>query len=281
MSAEFTSVVLLGIGCAANPWGIMIAVLLLDARRGHGIVWAYVVAWIGAITVVLAALLAGFGATSESGSDSATTAAAVVELVVGLALLGLGLQRLLGARRASRAALPASPAAHAQLPGWLRAIENISYLAAFLLGIYSATYPLVIAAAGEILRADGSTAETVALAVLFILLGSSSVIAVAVLGTFAPRRSAPLLERSARLADPAQPRRDHRHPARPRRLHHRPRPHRPALIFIDDRLKHVEVSARRLDLGAPRERPTAANANARSIVSHSEAGSCSVEPRLG
>ena len=196
MSAEFTSVVLLGIGCAANPWGIMIAVLLLDARRGHGIVWAYVVAWIGAITVVLAALLAGFGATPESGSDSATTAAAVVELAVGLALLGWGLQRLLGARLASRAALPASPAAHAQLPGWLRAIESISYLAAFLLGIYSATYPLVIAAAGEILRADGSTAETVALAVLFILLGSSSVIAVAVLGTFAPRRSAPLLERA-------------------------------------------------------------------------------------
>ncbi len=196
LSAELTSVVLLGIGCAANPWGIMIAVLLLDARRGHGIVWAYVVAWIGAIAVVLTALLAGFGAIFESGSDSATTAAAVVELILGLALLGWGLQRLLGARRASAAAFPAHPSAAAQLPGWLRAIENISYLAAFLVGIYSATYPLVIAAAGEILRADGSTAETVALAVLFVLLGSCSVVAVAALGTFAPHRSAPLLERT-------------------------------------------------------------------------------------
>ena len=184
-------------------------------------------------------------ATFESGSDSATTAAAVVELIVGLALLGVGLQRLLGARRASAAALPASPAAPAQLPGWLRAIENISYLAAFLLGIYSATYPLVIAAAGEILRADGSTAETVALAVLFILLGSSSVIAVAALGTFAPRRSAPLLERARAWLT----------------LHNRAVITAillvlgvsitargltgPALIFIDDRLKHVEVSARR------------------------------------
>jgi Sap, sulfolipid-1-addressing protein len=195
LSAELTSVVLLGIGCAANPWGIMIAVLLLDARRGHGIVWAYVVAWIGAITVVLTALLAGFGAIFESGSDSANTAAAAVELILGLALLGWGLQRLLAARRASTSARPAHPSAPVQLPSWLRAIESISYVAAFLLGIYSATYPLVIAAGGEILRADGNTAETTALAVLFIVLGSSSVVAVAALGTFAPRRSAPLLER--------------------------------------------------------------------------------------
>ena len=186
---------LLGIGCAANPWGIMIAVLLLDARRGHGIVWVYVVAWIGAITVVLTAVLAGLGAIFESGSHSATTATAVVELALGLSQLAWGLQRLLAARRASTATLPARPSGPPQLPAWLRAIESISYLAAFLLGIYSATYPLVIAAAGEILRAGGSTAETVALAVLFILLGSSSVVAVAALGTFAPRRSAPLLER--------------------------------------------------------------------------------------
>jgi hypothetical protein len=47
----------------------MIAVLLLDARRGRGIVWAYVVAWVGAITVVLTALLAGFGAILEAGSQ--------------------------------------------------------------------------------------------------------------------------------------------------------------------------------------------------------------------
>ena len=203
LSAELTSVVLLGIGCAANPWGIMIAVLLLDARRGHGIVWAYVVAWIGAITVVLTALLAGFGAIFESGSDSATTAAAVVELIARAALLGLadssGCSGLVGA--SSRP--PCNPSAPPQLPGWLRAIENISYLAAFLLGIYSATYPLVIAAAGEILRADGSTAETVALAVLFILLGSSSVAA----GRARHVRPAvgPVPRAHARLVDRAQP----------------------------------------------------------------------------
>jgi hypothetical protein len=80
-------------------------------------------------------------------------------------------------------------------PRWLRAIENISYPAAFLLGIYSATYPLVIAAAGEILAADTSSAETTALVVLFVVLGSSTVAGVAALGTFAPHRSAAFLER--------------------------------------------------------------------------------------
>jgi len=79
--------------------------------------------------------------------------------------------------------------------GWLRAIEDISIIGAFLIGIYSATYPLVVAAAGEILRDDLSSSDEALLAVLFVILGSSTVIAVAALGTFASSRSAPFLSR--------------------------------------------------------------------------------------
>lgn len=184
---------MLGLGCAANPWGIMIAVLLLDAKRGRGIVWTYVVAWTGAVTVVLVALLAGIGAITDSGSKGASQTASALELAVGFLLLAFGLRRILGARTPVTG-VGRDPDAPPELPGWLRAIENISYPAAFLLGIYSATYPLVIAAAGEILRADLDTTQTVALGLLFVVLGSSSVIAVAALGTFAPRRSAHRLE---------------------------------------------------------------------------------------
>jgi hypothetical protein len=195
VSSELVGVLVLGLGCAANPWGIMIAVLLLDARRGHGIVWAYVVAWTGAIAVVLAVLLAGFGSGLGTGSAGATTAASLIELLLGLTLLAFAARRI-WASRARPSAMPAgAPPEPPELPRWLRAIENISYLGAFLLGIYSATYPLVIAAAAEILRADVDTAATAALAALFVVLGSSSVAAVAALGTFAPRRSGAHLER--------------------------------------------------------------------------------------
>ena len=186
MSSALASVVLLGLACAANPWGIMIAILLLDARRGHGVVWTYVLAWSGSISVVIAALLAGLGAVFASGSDSANTAVSWILLVLGVVLLGFGVRRLLS---------PQGEAAPAETPRWLQAIESISYPAAFVLGIYSATYPMVIAAAGEILRADTTTGETAALAALFVVLGSSSVVAVAALGTFAPRRSAAFLDR--------------------------------------------------------------------------------------
>jgi hypothetical protein len=186
VSSALASVVLLGLACAANPWGIMIAILLLDARRGHGVVWTYVLAWSGSISVVIAALLAGLGAVFASGSDSANTAVSWILLVLGVVLLGFGVRRLLS---------PQDEATPAETPRWLRAIENISYPAAFVLGIYSATYPMVIAAAGEILRADTTTGETAALAALFVVLGSSSVVAVAALGTFAPRRSAAFLDR--------------------------------------------------------------------------------------
>jgi hypothetical protein len=190
-SSDLIGIVLLGLGCAANPWGIMVAVLLLNAQRGLWVVWAYVVAWIGAISVVMAFLLAGFGSTSAS-SDSTGKIASIAELVIGLLLLAFGAWRLLKARRGSRG----GPAAtEAEQPGWLRAIEKISIIGAFLLGIYSATYPLVVAAAGEILRDDLSAGDQTLLAVIFVVLGSSTVVAVAALGTFAPARSAPLLAR--------------------------------------------------------------------------------------
>ena len=185
MNGALISVSVLGLLCAANPWGIMIAVLLLQARRA-GVVWAYVLAWVGSLSVGLFVLVAGFGALVETGSGGASTLSAVISLVLGVALAGWGLQRVANAPSGDRS----EPAP----PGWLRAIENISYIPAFLLGIYSATWPMVIAAAGEIVQVDASTAAAVGLCVLFVVLGSSTVVAVAAIGTFSAR-SAEMLDR--------------------------------------------------------------------------------------
>lgn len=190
-TSDITGIVLLGLACAANPWGIMVAVLLLNARRGLWIVWAYVVAWMASISVVMALLLAGVGSTSASSSTT-NKGVAIVDLVIGLALLAFGVVRIL---RARKGASLSTAEAEAKQPGWLRAIEEISIIGAFLIGIYSATYPVVVAAAGEILRDDLSASDQVALAVLFVILGSSTVIGVAALGTFASARSGPFLAR--------------------------------------------------------------------------------------
>jgi len=192
VSSDLTSVILLGLACAANPWGIMMAVLLLNAKRGLWVVWTFVAAWIAAISVTMALLLLGFGSTSTS-SNTTSKAVSIVEIVIGLALLGFGARSLLKARRAR--SLPATEKLEQKQPGWLRAIAEISIVGAFLLGIYSATYPVVVAAAGEILRSDVSASDQATLAVIFVILGSSTVIAVAALGTFAPTRSAPFLTR--------------------------------------------------------------------------------------
>ena len=192
MSSDLTSVIVLGLACAANPWGIMMAVLLLNAKRGLWVVWTYVAAWIAAISVTMAFLLLGFGSTSTS-SNTTSKAVSIVEIVIGLALLGFGARSLLQARRARSSA--ATEKLGQKQPGWLRAIAEISIVGAFLLGIYSATYPVVVAAAGEILRADVSASDQATLAVIFVIVGSSTVIAVAALGTFAPSRSEAFLAR--------------------------------------------------------------------------------------
>ena len=168
------------------------AVLLLNAKRGLWVVWTFVAAWIAAISVTMALLLLGFGSTSTS-SNTTSKAVSIVEIVIGLALVGFGARSLLKARR-ERSAAPTEKLEQKQ-PRWLRAIAEISIVGAFLLGIYSATYPVVVAAAGEILRADVSAADQTTLAVTFVIVGSSTVIAVAALGTFAPSRSASFLAR--------------------------------------------------------------------------------------
>ena len=101
------SVLLLAVACAANPWGIMIAALLLQARRRY-VVWAYVLAWVGSLTVGLALLVAGFGAAVESGSDGAATVTAIVELALGGAILVWGVQRTVQDRRDARGESPPS-----------------------------------------------------------------------------------------------------------------------------------------------------------------------------
>src|SRR5437899_664518 len=70
-------------------------------KRGHGIVWSYVLAWVGAISVVLALILAGLGAVLESGSSGATTTGSSIQLGLGILLLGFACKRMLGDRRAS------------------------------------------------------------------------------------------------------------------------------------------------------------------------------------
>jgi hypothetical protein len=192
MNSELVTVILLGLGCAVNPWGIMIVVLLLNAKRGHGIVWTFAGTWAVAIAVGLAMLVAGLAELVESGSDSSATRAAIIDLVLGVGLLAWGVQRIVEARRRRKisvADLPETQAAPdaTSLPRWLQAIENISYIPTFLLAIYSATWPFVIAAAGEIVNAGGSAEETAALSALFVLLGSSSVVGIAVLGTSTKR----------------------------------------------------------------------------------------------
>ena len=191
MNGALISVSVLGLLCAANPWGIMIAVLLLQARRA-GVVWAYVLAWVGSLSVGLFVLVAGFGALVETGSGGASTLSAVISLVLGVALAGWGLQRALEDRRVANA--PSGDRAVPGPPRGVRAIVNMSYNTAFLLGIYSATWPMVIAAAGEIVQVDASTAAAVGLCVLFVVLGSSTVVAVAAIGTFSAR-SAEMLDR--------------------------------------------------------------------------------------
>ena len=154
MSSAFWAVVALGCGCAANPWGIMCAVLLLDARRGPVVVWAYVAAWIVSLGVVVVVLVGGL-TTVTSSADGAGTAAAWAELALGVVLLAFGVRRI-----AQRAPLDLGTDGQ---PRWLHAVEQITIVQALLLGIYSATYPFAVAAAAAILESQPTAAEATAL----------------------------------------------------------------------------------------------------------------------
>ncbi len=179
------------VGIAISPLPIVAVVLMLATPRGRVNGPAFVAAWIVGLAVVttLVVLLAGDNATDDSGAPA--TWASWLKLLLGVALLGVGVRQF---RRRPHGDDEAA------LPKWMAALDGFGAGKAAGAGVVlSAANPknLLLAVAGGAVIAQGALsggAEAGAIAI-FVLIGTIGVAAPVVLYFALGSRAGEVLDR--------------------------------------------------------------------------------------
>lgn len=159
-------VLMLGLAMALSPLAVLASVLLLTAERGTAKAAAYAVGWVVAVGIVGALTVLAASQVHTTTGSSASTAAASLDVVLGVALVLWAFRR----RAAARDGAPQ--------PGWMRRLDSMSPLVALGFGLFMPPYAIAVAASNSIVQSDGNgQGVNVALAVVvFTVLASLGVI---------------------------------------------------------------------------------------------------------
>ena len=185
-----------------SPTRIMAATLMLFSSRARSVAGAYAVGWVGGITLCVAAFTVGASlATAMLSSTTSVNSGALLSLLVGLAMIAL-----------SGMAWRARPRPGVERhPDRLdRMIDRLTPLSALGLGlavsIVSPTHLLAIASFGAAIAGSNmSVADQIAVAVIFIVLCTSSITIPVGVAIIDPERSeAPLRRLHAWLSEHGQ-----------------------------------------------------------------------------
>jgi hypothetical protein len=160
-------VALLVLGLSANePTALLVVLVVLRSGRDRGA--AFVAGWITALVLVVvgAGFLARIGVGSRRGGPRRVTL--VVELVIGIGLVGWATWYHLRNR---------GHAHSGEVPRILARLTSIGVVPAFFTGLLVATYPPAIVAGTTLLRSNASTAARLAGLVTFVVIGTLMVAA--------------------------------------------------------------------------------------------------------
>jgi len=160
------NVVLMTLVIALEPIPILGGVLLLTAKRGRPKAVAFMLGWALALAIVgLIVVFVGQEVSTPSGSTSSKVSA-VLDIVLGLALIVVALRT-----RAKK-----HPDGVAPTPGWMQRIDTMSPIAAFALGMFLPPYLIAAAIGNDIIREHTSTTARVVAMILYVVVGSIGIL---------------------------------------------------------------------------------------------------------
>ena len=180
MSDLYRSLALTAAAIAVNPVPILAAVTLLTTRHGKRNALAFLVTLVVIMLSVGILMIWTIGASDASGG-STTKGGAVLQLLFGLAFLGMAFLQW-----------RTEPGAQ---PAWMDKMDDAGIFAAVVLGLALTNYALVTSGAGAILKSGSSTSAEMAALIYFVAIAVSTVAIVLILATVAPHWSAKILER--------------------------------------------------------------------------------------
>jgi hypothetical protein len=165
VSDLFLQLLPLAIVCALSPWAIVAVILMLASDRPSNSV-AWVVGWTLSTLAIGLLIVLFLGGYDFSSNSTPTTAACVVQVLLGVLLL-LAAGWFWVQRPARTGELP-------KQPGWMTRIGEMSPVWAFLIGAFWINTTVVIAAAVDTLRADISNGSSIAVFAAFTLITLSA-----------------------------------------------------------------------------------------------------------
>ena len=163
----------MAVGVALSPVPIIAIVLMLGTPRARATGPAFALGWLIGLSIAGGIVLSLASGRAEEDGDGPATWVSVVKLVFGVLFVLFAARTWRGRPRGDD---------EAELPEWMRAIDTFkagkSLVAGVVLsGLNPKNLALTIAAAASIAGAGISTGEEIGTLVVFILLGSLSILA--------------------------------------------------------------------------------------------------------
>jgi hypothetical protein len=179
----------LAVGVALSPLPIIAVILVLTSGGGRVSGSSFLAGWMSALAVLGTAVL--LVADEAHASSSGTTAAwvGVLQLVLGILLLGVAAQQWTGRPRGD---------AEPELPGWMEKVETFTPArAAAVAAGFAAVKPknllLTIAAGAAIAESGGGAARQAGAMVFFVVLASVGIAAPVAIHVFMGERAGSIL----------------------------------------------------------------------------------------
>ncbi len=168
------NLVLIGLAISLEPFPLTAFILLLSAEKGTFKGLAFVLGWLACLVIVLAAVLLTTQGKPPAPNTAPSTAALVIKLALGVALV------LYGVRKWHRRGIPSKP------PTWMARLDGLSLWAAAGLAAFLQPWTLVAAGAATITQAKLSGPADYLTLVLFVLLATASFLYLELYATFKP-----------------------------------------------------------------------------------------------
>ncbi len=189
--SELVSLLILAFTAAASPFSLIAFSLVLATDRGPKNGIAFICGWIVTVTMIGVVMsILGSGVEFKQ-SNTAGKWTLALQLALGVMLI------VVWVRRRFRPKLTpefkdVEPKAE---PAWQRKIATMGYPGAFIAGGAVQTWPVMIAAAAEILRLDLGPAESLGWMFLFALSTTAGIVVLEVLAWRSPGSAADRLAR--------------------------------------------------------------------------------------
>ncbi|MEV4946949.1 GAP family protein [Streptomyces sp. NPDC053755] len=174
--------ILIGLAITLIPFPGMALILLLSADGGVRKGLAFILGWLACLVVVITCVLLFTGGSPPRARTSPSTAVLAVKLAIGVGLVAYGLHRHHGARRPKGE------------PSWLSRVRHASGWSAAGMAVLLQPWGLVAVGATTVMKADLSHPATWLTLMLYVLLASSSLLAMELYAAFRPAHATARLQ---------------------------------------------------------------------------------------